>query len=98
MSELFKQLLGRIRSQNRCWAAIRLSHRQEPSSHAVHGEVDGLVIGGQRVQRFVCLCHTHRPQRRPYPFLQAGAETPDNHGEAVKPDQALLVRLIPGEW
>jgi len=29
----FKPLLGRTRSRGRCWAAIRLSHRSEPSDH-----------------------------------------------------------------
>ena len=62
----FYPLLGRARFQGRCWAAIKLSHRPEPSGHAVHGEVDGLDIGGQHGRRFV-LRHTRRPQRRPYP-------------------------------
>jgi len=46
LSWLFKPLLGPTRSRGRCWAAIRLSHRPKPSSQAVHGEVDGLDIGG----------------------------------------------------
>ena len=50
---------------------------------AVHEEVDGLDIGGQHGRRFVLLRHTHRPQRRPYPFVQTGAETPDTGAEAV---------------
>jgi len=68
LSKLFKPLLGRTRSRGRCWAAIQLSHRPEPSGHAVHGEVDGLDIGRQHGQRFVLLHHTHKPQRRPYPI------------------------------
>jgi len=60
---MFKPLLGRTWSRGRCWAAIRLSHRPEPSGHAVHGEVDGLDIGGQHGRRFVLLRHTHMPQR-----------------------------------
>jgi len=64
----FYPLLGRTRSRGRCWAAIQLSHRPEPSGHAVHGKVDGLDIGGQHGRRFVLLCHTHWPQRRPYPI------------------------------
>jgi len=40
----------------------------EPSADAVHGEVDGLDIGGQHGWRFVLLRHTHRPQRRPHPI------------------------------
>ena len=67
LSKLLKPLLGRTRSQGRCWAAIRLPHRPEPSGHAVHEEVDGLDIGGQHGRWFV-LRHTHRPQRRPYPI------------------------------
>jgi len=68
LSEFFYPLLGCARSRDRCWAAIRLSHRREPSGRAVHGEVDGLDIGGQHGRRFVLLRHTHRPQRRPYPI------------------------------
>jgi len=45
LSQFFKPLLGRTRSQGRCWAAIRLSHRPELSGRAVHGEVDGLEFG-----------------------------------------------------
>jgi len=47
LSQLFKPLLAHTRSRGRCWAAIRLSHRPERSGRAVHGEVDGLDIGGQ---------------------------------------------------
>ena len=72
-----------------------MSHRPELSGHAVHGEVDGLDIGGQHGRRFVLLHHTHRPQRTPYP-IETGAETSDTGAEAVKPDQALLGRVIPG--
>jgi len=78
--------LGRIRSRGKCWAAIRWSHCPEPSGRAVHGEVDGLNIGGQCGRRCVLLHHTHRPQRKPYPFVQAGAETSGTGAEAVKPD------------
>jgi len=61
-------LLGRTRSLGKCWAAIRLSHRPEPSGHTVHGEIDRSDIGGQHGRRFVLLRHTHRLQRRPYPI------------------------------
>ena len=64
----FYPMLGRHRFRDRCCAAIRLSHRPEPSGRVVHGEVDGLDIGGQRGRRFVLLCPTHRPQGRPYPI------------------------------
>jgi len=64
----FYPLLGCTKSQGRCWAAIRLSHQPERSGCAVYGEVDGLDIGGWHGQRFVLLCHTHTPQRRPNPI------------------------------
>ena len=57
---------ARAGSRGRCWAAIRLSHRPEPSSRAVHEEVDGLGIEGQNSRRFVLLHHTHRPQKGQY--------------------------------
>jgi len=62
-----------------------LFHRPELSGCAVHGEVDELDIGEQHGWRFV-LSHTYRPQRRPYPFVQVGAQTPDTGAEAVEPD------------
>ena len=68
LGQLFTPLLGRTTSRGRSWAAIRLCHRPEPSGHAVHGEVDGLDIGGQHGRRFVLLRRTSRPQRRPYPI------------------------------
>jgi len=63
-----------------------LSHRPEPSGHAVDREVDGLDIGGQHGRRFVLLLQIHRPKRRPYRTVEARAETPDTGAEAVKPD------------
>ena len=45
-------------------AANWLSHHPEPSGRPIHGEVDGLQHG----QRFGLLCHTHKPQKRPYPI------------------------------
>jgi len=66
LSEFFYPLLGRARFRGRCWAAIRLSHRPEPSGRAVHKKVNGLDTGGRHGRRFVLLRHTHRPQRRPY--------------------------------
>jgi len=79
-------LLGRTRFRGRCWAAIRLSHRPEPSGRAVHEEVGGLNIGGQHGRRFVVLRHTHRPQRRSYPICTSRSGTSDTGAEAVKPD------------
>ena len=55
------------RYRSRCWVAIRLSHRPEPSGRVVRGEVIGLDSGG-RHGRQLLLRHTHRPQRRPYPI------------------------------
>ena len=55
------------RYRGRCWAAIRLSHRPEPSGRVVRGGIDGLDSGTQHGRRFV-LSHTHSPQRRPYPY------------------------------
>ena len=56
------------RYRGRCWVAIRLSHRPEPSGRVVRGGFDGLDSGGRHGRRFVLLRHTHRPQRRPYPI------------------------------
>jgi len=47
MSQSLNPILGCTRSRARCWAVIQLSQHPEPSGHAVHGEVDGLDIGGQ---------------------------------------------------
>jgi len=68
LRQLFYPLLGRTRSRDRCWSAIGLSHRPQPSGRAVHEEVDGLDIGWQHGRRFILLRHTRRPQRRPYPI------------------------------
>ena len=54
--------IGRTRSLDRCWAAIRLSHHPGLSGHAVHGEVDGLDIGGQQGRRSALLRHTSHNQ------------------------------------
>jgi len=82
LSQLLKLLLGRTGSRGRCWEVIRLSHRPEPSGHAVHGKVDGLDIGGQHGRRFVLLRHRggHTP------FVQAGVETSNTGAETVTPD------------
>ena len=69
------------RYRGRCWAAIRLSYRPEPSGGVVRGEVDGLDSGGWHGRRFV-LRQTHRGGHNP--FVQAGAETSDTGAEAVE--------------
>jgi len=38
------------------------------------------------VRQFVRQRHTHRPQRGPYPILQAGTETSETDANAVKSD------------
>ena len=58
LRQLFEPLLGRTRSRGRCSAAIRLSHRPEPSGHAIHGEVGGLDMREQHCRQFVLLRHT----------------------------------------
>ena len=73
----------------RCWAAIQLFQHPEPSSHAVHGEVDGFDFKGQHGRRFVLLRHTYRPQRR-----QARAETSDIGAEAVKPNPRCSRKVL----
>jgi len=55
------------RYRDRCWAAIRLSHRPEQSGRVVRGGVDWLDSRGWHGRRFV-LRHTQRPQRRLYPI------------------------------
>ena len=86
---LFERVLlstaWRARFRGRCWAAIRLSHRPEPSGRAVHGEVDGLDIGGRHGRLFFCATLTgHRGGHTS--FVPAGAETSDTGAEAAKPD------------
>ena len=80
----FYPLLGRARFRGRYWTAIRLSHRQEPSGRAVHGE----DIGGRHGRHgglFFCATLTGRRGGH-NPFVQVGAETSDTGAETVKPD------------
>ena len=79
-------LLGPTRFRGRCWAAIQLSHRPEPSGRAVHREFDGLDIGGQHGRRFVVPRHTQRPQMRPYTICASKSGNARHRCEAVKPD------------
>ena len=93
LNHLVKPLLGRTRSWGRCWAVIRLSHRPEPSGHAVHGVVDGLDIGGQHGLLF---SDTLTGRRRGYTqFVEAGVETSDTGAESVNLSgtRALLGRV-----
>ena len=75
-----------MRSRDRCWAAIRSSHRPEPSGRAVHGVVNWIKIGRQHGRRFVLLRHIHRPRRNLCPFLKARVETSGTGAGAVKLD------------
>ena len=75
LSELFKPLLCRTWSRGRCWAAIRLSHRSEPSGHAVHGEVDGLDIVRLRILKS---CENY-PTRRLFIFVCKISKYDCNH-------------------
>jgi len=96
LRQLFKPLLGHTRFRDRCWAAIRLPHRLELSDHAVHGEVDGLDIGGQHGRRFV-LMPTFTGRRGGHtPFVHTGAETSDTGAKAVKLDPGLF--LVGSFW
>ena len=76
LSQFIQALLGRTQSRGRCLAAIRLSCHPELSGHAVQGKVGGLDIRGQHGRRFVFLHHTHRPQRKLYPFCASRSPTP----------------------
>jgi len=81
-------LPGRSGSRGRCWAAIRLAHYPEPSNHAFHVEVVGLVSEGQHGQRRVRLRRTHKSQKgHTYPIcvsIRSGSVRPS--AEAIKPD------------
>jgi len=73
LSEFVYPLLGHTRFRDRCWAAIRLSYRPEPSGRAVLEEVDEFDTGGPSGRRFVLLRHTHR---RPYPICKQERKPP----------------------
>ena len=106
LSQFFNPLLGR--TQGRCWAAIRLSHRPELSGRAVHEEVDGLGIG-EHGRRFVLLRHTHTPQRRPYPICATrsgnfrhrcggGLAGPRLCEDPLLEHRFVQVRMVPVGW
>ena len=99
LSEFFYPLLSRARFRGRCWAAIRLSQRPEPSGRVVRGGSMDWTFLGQHGRRFVLLRHTHRPQRRTYPIctsrLQPVAQPVRRRLIRI---QALLGRDIPGGW
>ena len=66
----------------RCWAAIPLSHRPEPSGRG--GSMDWTVEDDMDDGLF---CTTLTGRRGGHtPFVQAGEETSDTGAEAVEPD------------
>jgi len=54
--------------------------------HSDDEVVDGLDIKGQHGRQLVLQRHTHRPQRKSYPFAQAGVETCGSVAKLVKPE------------
>jgi len=63
-----------------------LSHRPEPSGHALHEEVDGMDIEDDMVNSLF-FCATLTSCRGGHTlFVQAWVETPNSGAEAVKLD------------
>ena len=74
------------RYRDRCWAAIRLSHRPDPSGRVVGGgSMDRTVEDNMVDGLFFCATLTGRRGGHT-PFVQAGAETSDTGAEAVELD------------
>jgi len=91
-------LLGHTRSRDRYWAASRLSHRPEPSGHALNvRSIDLTLEDNMADDLFFCATLTGRWGGHS-PVVQAGAETSDTGAETVKPDPAPLGMVIPGGW
>jgi len=90
----FSPLLGRTRSQGRCWAANGSSQ----SGRAIHGEVDGLDIGRQHGQQFDLLRHTHRPQKWPYHLCKHERKRLTPVQKRLNRTHAVLGRAIPRGW
>jgi len=84
---------GRTISRGKCWAAIWLGHYPKASGRAVHGEVDGLDMGGQHGRRFVLLRHTLRPQSRPYHTQERKRQTTVRR--RLSRTHVVLERVIP---
>ena len=96
LSQFFKPLLGSSRPRGRYWAAIRLSHRLEPSGRAVREEVDGLDIEGQHGRRFILLRHTQKAAEQAIPHLyKQERDRPTPVRRRLCRTQALLGRVIP---
>lgn len=62
----YYQLIGRTRSQDRCWAAIQLSCHPGPSGHVLKREVEELDSKGQHGQQTVLMPHTYKQEKGPY--------------------------------
>ena len=69
----------------RCWAAIWLSHRPEPSGYVVRGGSMDWTVEDDMVDGLFCTTLTGRRGGHTL-FVQAGAETSDTSAEAVEPD------------
>ena len=94
----FNPLLGRTRSPDRCWAAIRLPHRPEQSGRAVNEEaMDWTLEDNIADGLFLWATLTGRKGGHIL-FMQAEVETPDTGAEAVKSDPRCFGRVIPGRW
>jgi len=91
-------LLGHTRSRDRCWAVSRLSHRPEPSGHALNVRSIDLTLEVNMVDGLFFSATLTGCRGGHSPVVQAGAETSDTGAEAVKPDPAPLGRVIPGGW
>ena len=80
----------------RCWAAIWLSHRPDPSGHVVNGEVDGLDIRGQHGRRFVLLRHTQAAKEAVPHLYKQERKRPTLVWRRLSQTQALLGRAFRG--
>ena len=95
----FNPLLGRTRSRGRCRAAIRLSHRPEPSGRAIHGQVDGLDSEGQYGQPvYSSATHSQAAEEAITHLFKQEWKRPTPVRRRLSPTQALLGRAIPGVW
>ena len=79
------------RYRGRCWAAIRLSHRPEPSGRV--GSMDWTVEDDMVDGLFYATLTGRRGGHTP--VVQAGAETSDTGAEGFSRTQALRGRVIP---
>ena len=93
----FNPLLGRTRSRGRCRAAIRLSHRPEPSGRAIHGQVDGLDSEGQYGQPvYSSATHSQAAEEAITHLYKQERKRPALVRRRLSRTQAVLGRVIPG--